>query len=253
MALSGLPFEDRIQKAADLGLRNVEFWFTDASYRGTPDHLAAIAQRSGVTITNTVIGAPDGSIGGGLTNPANRKQWLDRARMTLAFTREAQIPATIVCTGNVVPGMSDDAMMASVVEGLKPTVALAEEAGVTLMLEPLNTAHDHPGYWLTSSDRGAEICRRLNSSRLKLLFDCYHMQIMEGDLLVHIERNLDVIGHFHMAGVPGRNEVYNGEVNYPYIIDKVRAMGYDGVFGLEYAPSIDDDASIKATLKHLGA
>jgi hydroxypyruvate isomerase len=251
MALLDLPFEDRIANAAELGLRNVEFWFTDASYRGTPEHLAAVAARHGVTITNTVIGAPDGSIGGGLTNPANRGQRLERARMTLAFTRAAGIPATIVCTGNDVPGTSDDAMMDSVIEGLKPTVALAEEAGITLLLEPLNTAHDHPGYWLTSSERGAEICRALNSERMKLLFDCYHMQIMEGNLLVHIERNLDVIGHFHMAGVPGRNEVYNGEINYPYLLKKIREMGYRGRFGLEYAPSTDDETSIKKTLEHL--
>lgn len=252
MALTGLPFEERIQKAADLGLRNVEFWFTDGSYLGQPDALAALAQRSGVKITNTVIGSPDGSIGGGLTNPEHRQQWLDRVRRTLAFTKEAGIPATIVCTGNVVPGMGDDAMMASVIEGLKPTIALAEEAGVTLLLEPLNTAHDHPGYWLTSSDRGAEICRTLNSERLKLLFDCYHMQIMEGDLLVHIGRNLDVIGHFHLAGVPGRNEVYQSEIDYPYLIKQVLAMGYRGGFGLEYSPTVDHETSVYETLEYLG-
>ncbi len=251
MALTGLPFEQRIAKAAGLGLRHVEFWFVDKSYRGTPERLAAIAQQHAVTITNTVIGSPDGSIGGGLTNPANREEWIERARMTIAFTREAQIPATIVCTGNVVSGMTSEETLASVVEGLKSTVELAEKADVTLLLEPLNTACDHPGYWLTSSDLGAQICRRLGSKRMRLLFDCYHMQIMEGNLLQHIERNLDVIGHFHMAGVPGRHEVQQGEVNYPYLIEKVTGMGYRGVFGLEYAPSIDDEASIEETMKHL--
>jgi hydroxypyruvate isomerase len=252
MALTGLPFEERIAKAADLGLKNVEFWFVDWSYKGTADHLANLAERNGVKITNTVIGAPDGSIGGGLTDPANREQWLERARMTIDFTRDAGIPATIVCTGNVVPGMSDEAMMESVVEGLKPTVALAEEAGVTLLLESLNTHRDHAGYWLASSDRGAEICRKLNSDRMRLLFDCYHMQIMEGNLLEHIERNLDVIGHFHMAGVPGRHELFLGELNYPYIVKRAQELGYKGIIGLEYAPSMDDETSIKETLKHMG-
>ncbi|MCC6486465.1 MAG: TIM barrel protein [Candidatus Hydrogenedentes bacterium] len=252
MALTKLPFEERIAKAAELGLQYVEFWFVDMTYQGSPGRLAELARKNNVTITNTVIGAPDGSIGGGLTDPARREDWLERARMTIAFTREAQIPASIVCTGNVVPGMSDDEMFESVVEGLKPTVELAEQAGVTLMLEPLNTHCDHAGYWLTSSDRGAEICRRLNSPRMKLLFDCYHMQIMEGNLLQHIERNLDVIGHFHMAGVPGRHELYEGEVNYSYLVKKVTDMGYQGVFGLEYAPSKDDEVSIKETMKHLG-
>ena len=137
-------------------------------------------------------------------------------------------------------------------KGLKPTVELAEEAGVTLLLEPLNTVRDHPGYWLASSDLGAEICRALNSDRMRLLFDCYHMQIMEGNLLQHIERNLDVIGHFHMAGVPGRHELYRSEVDYPYLVKQSEALGYQGVFGLEYSPSIDDETSIRETLRHLG-
>jgi len=252
MALAKLPFEDRLRTAADLGFTNVEMWFVDMSYNGTPDALAKLAEQNGLTITNTVIGAPDGSIGGGLTDPANRAQWLDRARMTIAYTRNAGIPATIVCTGNIVEGMSDEQMMASVLDGLKPTIEMAGAAGVTLLLESLNTTRDHPGYWLTSSDRGAEICRTLGSNRMRLLFDCYHMQIMEGDLVTHIERNLDVIGHFHAAGVPGRHELYNGEVNYPFVLAEIERLGYQGVFGLEYEPAVDDETSLRKTLEYLG-
>ena len=252
MALGKLPFEDRLKRAAALGFTNVEMWFVDMSYKGTPDALAKLAEQNGLTITNTVIGAPDGSIGGGLTNPANRAQWLERAKTTIEYTRAARIPATIVCTGDLVEGMTDEQMMSSVIEGLKPTVEMAEGAGVTLLLEPLNTSRDHPGYWLTSSDRGAEICRSLGSDRMRLLFDCYHMQIMEGDLVTHIERNLDVIGHFHSAGVPGRHELYNGEINYPFLLAQIKKLGYTGVFGLEYEPSIDDEVSLKKTLEHLG-
>ncbi len=252
MALGKLPFEDRLKKAAALGFTNVEMWFVDMSYKGTPDALAKLAEQNGLTITNTVIGAPDGSIGGGLTNPAHRAQWLERAKATIEYTRAARIPATIVCTGDLVEGMTDEQMMESVVEGLKPTVEMAERAGVTLLLEPLNTTCDHPGYWLTSSDRGAEICRTLGSDRMRLLFDVYHMQIMEGDLVTHIERNLDVIGHFHSAGVPGRHELYNGEINYPFVLAEIEKLGYTGVFGLEYEPSVDDETSLKKTLEHLG-
>lgn len=252
MALTDRPFADRFQAAADAGFGKVEMWFVrDFSYAGTPAALAALAAKAGVAITNTVIGAPDGGIGGGLTDPNRRAQWLDRARMTLEFTREAGIPATIVCTGNTVPGMTQKAMRASVVEGLKATVEMAEAAGVTLLLEPLNTRYDHPGYWLSSSDEGAALCREMGSARMKMLFDCYHMQIMEGDLLAHIERNLDVIGHFHLAGVPGRHEPADGEINYPYLLRKVRESGYVGIFGLEYAPTGDHVASVAATREYL--
>jgi len=251
MAFRKLPFEERIERAAALGFTNVEMWFVDMSFKGKGDELAKIARENNVKITNTVIGAPDGSIGGGLTNPANREQWLERTRLTLEFNKAAQIPATIVCTGNVVDGMNDEQMMWSVMDGLKATVELAEDAGITLLLEPLNTTYDHPGYWLTSSNKGGEICRELGSARMKMLYDCYHMQIMEGDLVKHIERNINVIGHFHSAGVPGRNELYKGETNYPFVMNRIEELGYKGIFGLEYMPSIDDEESLRETLKYL--
>jgi hydroxypyruvate isomerase len=251
MAFAKLPFEDRIRKAADCGLRNVEMWFVDKSFKGKPEQLAKLADTHDVTITNTVIGSPDGSIGGGLTNPANRKKWLARAAMTIEFTRQAGIPATIICTGNEVKGMSYSKMLASVIAGLKPTVEIAEKFGVTLLLEPLNTRYDHPGYFLTSSDAGADICRKIGSPRMKLLFDCYHMQIMEGDLVNHIKRNIDVIGHFHSAGVPGRHELYQGEIDYPFLTAQIESMGYQGLFGLEYQPSIDHEESVRKTVAYL--
>ena len=215
--------------------------------------MAGIAQRHGVRITNTVVGSPDGSVGGGLANPANRDAWLARAAMTIDFTKAAGIPATIVCTGDVIPGLSDEQMHHSVVEGLKPTVALAEEAGIDLLIEPLNSTYDHPGYWLTSSDVGAEICRHLDSDRMRLLFDCYHMQIMEGDLIQHIERNIDVTGHFHSAGVPKRHEPYMGEINYPFVVQEIRRLGYQGIFALEYAPTLEHETSVRHSLEYLQA
>ena len=251
MALTSLPFADRIRKAAELGFKHIEMWFVDGSYQGLPGELARVAREHQVKITNTVIGAPDGSIGGGLTQPQNRAQWLERARLTFAFNQAAEIPATIVCTGNVVEGASVGQMAQSVLDGLRATVELAEKAGITLLLEPLNTAYDHPGYWLTSSDQGAELCRRIASNRLRLLFDCYHMQIMEGDLVNHITRNMDVIGHFHSAGVPGRHELFYSETNYPFVLSQIEQLGYQGVFGLEYAPSMSDEASLQQTLAYL--
>lgn len=252
MAFAADPFARRIAKAAKAGFKHVEMWFVDGSFQGTPEELASLTRRHGVNMTNTVIGAPDGSIGGGLTDPTNRRHWLDRAKMTLDFNSRAGIPATIVCTGNTVPGRTDRQIEASVLRGLEATLRLADDAGVTLLLEPLNTHYDHPGYWLTGSDRGAELCRKFQSPSLRLLFDCYHMQIMEGDLVNHIERNLDVIGHIHSAGVPGRHELFRGETDYPYLLDALWRMGYRGVFALEYMPSMADATSLRKTLTHLG-
>ena len=252
MALTSLPFEGRVKTAARLGFKNVEIWWVDSVFKGTPDQLAKLAQANGVTITNTVINAPDGSVGSGLTDPRKSKDaWLERARMTINYTKEAQISNTIFLTGNRVPDLTDGQMLESVIEWTKPVVDMAEKAGVTLLLEPLNDKYDHPGHWLTSSDLGAEICRRIGSKRLRMLFDCYHMQIMEGDLVNHIKRNIDVIGHFHSAGVPGRHEVFTGETNYPFVLSQIEQLGYQGVFGLEFAPSMNDEVSLTQTLAHL--
>jgi hydroxypyruvate isomerase len=252
MALTSLPFEDRVKTAARLGFKNVEIWWVDSVFKGTPGQLAKLAQDSGVTITNTVINSPDGSVASGLTDPRKSKDaWLKRAQMTIDYTKAAQIPNTIFLTGNRVPDLTDRQMLESVIEWTKPVVDMAEKAGVTLLLEPLNDKYDHPDHWLTSSDRGAEICRKIGSKRLQILFDCYHMQVMEGDLVNHIKRNIDVIGHFHMAGVPGRHEVFTGETNYPFVLGQIEQLGYQGVFGLEFAPSLNDEVSLTQTLAYL--
>ena len=124
---------------------------------------------------------------------------------------------------------------------------------MNLWLEPLNDLVDHADYFCTGSDAGADLCRELESPRMKLIFDCYHMQIMEGDLLGHIKRNLDVIGHFHSAGHPGRHELWLGETNYPFVVKEIEAMGYDGVFSLEYFPTLESGESLRKALQYLAA
>jgi len=256
------PFLDRIAAVGKAGVKFAEMWFTDMTwYAGGmnqddvkhPDKVRAAAAKAGVTLTNAVIGSPDGSIGGGLTDAKNRRAWLARAKDTLTFCREAGVGAAIVCTGNVVKGMPLPRQRRNVLDGLAATAELAEKLKVNLWLEPLNDKVDHPDYFLTSSDEGAALCREVGSSRLKLLFDCYHMQIMEGDLCGHIRRNLDVIGHFHSAGHPGRHELWLGETNYPAVIEEIKKSGYPGIFAFEYLPTLPPAESLQRTLQYLSA
>jgi hydroxypyruvate isomerase len=209
------------------------------------------ADKAGMTLTNAVIGSPDGGIGGGLTDPSKRSQWLARVEQTLAFCRDANVGAAIVCTGNVIPGRTSKQMRSSVIDGLKATLPLAERYGVDLLLETLNDKIDHANYFLTSSDESADLCRQIGSPRLKLLFDCYHMQIMEGDLCGHIKKNIDVIGHFHSAGHPGRHELWLGETNYPFLVQQIGKLGYEKVFALEFSPTLVPAESLRKTLSHL--
>ncbi|MDI6774609.1 MAG: TIM barrel protein [Verrucomicrobiota bacterium] len=253
MFFTDRPFLDRIEAAGKAGYKFAEMWFTDmtawkdgmrSNDPKDPAKTRAAAEKAGVVLTNAVIGSPDGGIGGGLTNPANRKQWLARANQTLEFCRAAGIGAAIVCSGNRVDGKTTRQTRKSVVTGLERTVKKAEKFGVDLLLEPLNDKTDHPGYFLTSSEEGAAICREIGSPRLRLLFDCYHMQIMEGDLCGHIRKNLDIIGHMHSGGHPGRHELWLGETNYPFLVKQIDAMGYSGVFALEYLPTLESAESL---------
>ncbi len=260
MVFTDRPFLDRIALAADAGFSYGEMWMGDfAPVAGATDaraskqaaHVRAAAEKAGMTITSAVIGSPDGRLGGGLTDAARRAEWLQRTDATLAYCREANIGAAIVCTGNRVKGLSPSQMRTNVLDGLKATAEKAEKAGVNLWLEVLNDKVNHPDYFLTQSDEGGALCREVNSPRLKLLFDCYHIQIMEGDLTGHLRKNMDVIGHIHSAGHPGRHELWLGETNYPFLVRQLEEMGYKGVFALEYMPTLPSAESLRKTLQYL--
>lgn len=244
------PLGERFKRVAEIGFRNVEFWLAERACPD-PEELARLADAAGVRVTSLVLSSPDGGVGGGLTDPSRRDELLDRTRACFDYARAAGIGAAIICTGNRIDGADEAAMRRSIVEGLRAAAELAESAGVTLLLEALNDVHDHPGYWLTSSDTGAELCREVGSERLRLLYDAYHMQIVEGDLAVHIERNLDMIGHVHVAGVPGRHEPDVGEINYAFLVEHLRRLGWRGVTALEYKPTVDHEASLRRSLSQL--
>ena len=138
-----------------------------------------------------------------------------------------------------------DSQKSLLIENLKRVADICEKEDVIVVLEPLNSLYDHKGYYLDSSYIGFEIVKAVNSPAIKILYDCYHMQIMEGNLVNSILTNIDFIGHFHSAGVPGRNELHCGETNYPFVIEAADKAGYDRYFGFEYWPTYDNQASLK--------
>ncbi len=127
----------------------------------------------------------------------------------------------------------------SLIQGLKACAALAEEKDIILMLEPLNVRVDHKEHFLWSSDETVEILKEVDSSHVKMLFDIYHQQITEGDLIRRIREYMPYISHFHTAGNPGRHELYRSEIDYRAVISAIDETGYDGYIGLEYFP-LDD-------------
>jgi hydroxypyruvate isomerase len=246
---TGLATERRIEKIARAEYSAVEFWFHDATFDGkdcsrnqpkNASSLAAACSKCGVVINNMVVNAPDGSFGGAPVKASDRGRYLERLEEVIEFAGSLGCRKAITCSGNLQPGLSRARMRGNLEKALGEAAAIARKRNFTLLLEPLNTHVDHPGYYLDSSVEGAELVRAIRSPNLQLLYDVYHMQIMEGNVIANIEKNIDIIGHFHSAGVPGRGEHFTGELNYPQILRRIDALGYKGRFGLEYFPKIKD-------------
>ena len=129
---------------------------------------------------------------------------------------------------------------------LKTLAAIAEKANVTLALEGLNTTIDHPGNFLTSTKEAAELIRLVNSSYLKILYDVYHMQIMEGNIINTLNEYIDAIGYIHIADVPGRHEPGTGEINFTNVMKTLKKLKYDGIIGFELAPLHDSKKAVRS-------
>jgi hydroxypyruvate isomerase len=131
---------------------------------------------------------------------------------------------------------------------LKSLAATAEAANITLVLEALNTLVDHPGNFLTFTKDAAELIRVINSSNIKILYDIYHMQIMEGNLIDTLKAYIDAIGYIHVADVPGRHEPGTGEINFANVMSVLKELDYDGIVGFELNPEGDSAAAARAIL-----
>lgn len=159
---------------------------------------------------------------------------------------EAIAYATKIGTRNihVMAGFaSGDAAHACFVANLRYACERAAEAGITILIEPLNH-YDAPGYFLATTAQAEVIMAEVGAPNLRLMFDCYHVQLMEGDLSHRLERLLPLIGHIQFASVPDRGAPDHGEVNYPFIFDKIAALGWQTPLGAEYKPGGDTDATL---------
>ena len=243
--LSDQPLLERAKRVHDAGFDAIEFWLYDSGGDRRIGELADYCRSNGILINNIVVNTPDGRVGGSLVNPADRSKYLARLKDTIAVAKDIGCDKMITCTGNWREGVSAEEHRKSMVNTLKAASEIAYAEGVTLLLEVLNSLVDHPGYFLDSLDEGAAICREVGSPAVKMLFDIYHIQIMQGNIISRIEQNLDVIGHFHSAGVPGRHELDDGELNYPVILHKLDELGYQGCFGLEYWPKLPVEESLR--------
>jgi hydroxypyruvate isomerase len=177
-----------------------------------------------------------GGIKDGLNNKARHAEFLDAFRTNIQAAAEYKWPNVITMAGDRA-GIGDEEGMDNCQVVLKEAVKIAEDSGVTICMEMLNSKVDHAGYMCDNYAWAFELCRRVNSPRFKMLFDIYHMQIMDGDLIATIKKNIQHIGHFHTAGVPGRHELdENQEIYYPAVMRAIVETGYQGYVAHEYSP-----------------
>jgi hydroxypyruvate isomerase len=231
-----------IRKSAELGYTAVEAYFW------TNWDLNAVRKtldETGVEFLSLVV--PETR----MTDPAYRESWLNALR-------EACEAATILGAKRLITQVGNDTgaprekQHAAIVETLTLAKPILEQYGVTVMPEPLNTKVNHPGYYLTAADEAFAIVREVDSPYVKIVYDIYHQQITEGDIIPTVIKNLDCISHLHAAGHPGRHELWEGELNYKYIFDAIDKAGYTGACGLEYGALQNPVESLRRAMQMFG-
>ncbi|MGW2785113.1 hydroxypyruvate isomerase family protein [Streptomyces populi] len=215
---------DLLGLAASIGLEGVDF---------LPEELWPRARDLGLDL---VVVDGHESIDIGFNNRVHHADLSDQVLRALDRAVDAGVLNLSVMSGDT-GSATDEEAIAICAEGIAPLAQRAEQAGVGLLLEPLNTKVDHPGHQCRTTAWGAAVVDLVGSPALRLLYDVYHMQLMEGDLLRTISTHLDRIGHLHTAGVPGRQELdHRQEVNWPAIALLLRERGYGGFVGHEFIP-----------------
>jgi hydroxypyruvate isomerase len=200
-----------------------------------------VAHDAGLTVSMGYPSRREKFIETGFNNPANHALLLNELETALPLAARAGVPNLIAMFGNRDPARDDRAAIDSCVAGLAKIAPLAEQSRVTICVELLNSRIDHPGYQGDHTAFGVAVMKGVNSQRVKLLYDIYHMQIMEGDVIRTIRDNLQWIGHFHTGGVPGRHEIDGSqELDYRAVATAIADLGYAGYVAHEFIPTRAD-------------
>jgi len=184
----------------------------------------------------------------GLCDPKHQRSSIEQIAAAIEATADAGFQNVICFSGNA-RGIDRNTGIKNCVTALKEVVPLAEKKNVTLNMELLNSRVDHPDYMCDRSEWGIELCKQVASDRFKLLFDIYHMQIMEGDLIRTIQNHHQYFGHYHTAGNPGRHELdERQELYYPPIASAIADTGFSGYFAHEFIPTGEPRAGLAAAV-----
>jgi len=235
MMFAELDFFDRFEAAARAGFKGVEFLFP---YEHPKDRLVEALQRNG--LTQVLHNLPPGDWPAGERGlaclPGREGEFQDAVGRAIDYATALGCPQ-LHCMAGIPPRDADPQHVRRVlVENLRLASAQFKRAGIKLLVEMINT-RDMPGFYLNHTAQALDLLDEVGSDNAFLQYDCYHMQIMEGDLTPTIERHLDRIAHIQIADTPGRHEPGTGEINYPFVFAALDRMGYPGWVSGEYRPA----------------
>ena len=230
-----MDFTDAIYKIKELGFDAIETYDWKSL---NLDRVRAVCEETGVELLSMCTTEFR------MTDPAYREAWLAGLRESCEAAVRVGAKRLITQVGPDT-GAPREEQHSAIVETLKQAAPILDATGVTIMIEPLNTLYNHPGYYLWSAVEAFDIIREVDHPLVKVVYDIYHQQVMEGNIINNIVNNLDCIAHLHSAGHPGRIDLQFGENDYNYIFRKVDEAGYTGACGLEYHPTLEPAESLR--------
>jgi hydroxypyruvate isomerase len=235
----GKNFLEGMKTVKETGYQAYEFWlWWDKDIKAIEKAQKALGLEAAAFCTKFVS----------LLDPGLRGDYIKGLKETLEVAKYLECKTIISQVGYNLNDVSREAQYQSIVSGLKEAVPFLERADTVLVVEPLNVLVNHMGYFLSSSQEAFNIIDEVGSPNIKVLYDFYHQQITEGNLISTISANISKIGHFHAAGNPGRHEITSGEINYPEVFRAIQKTNYKGFIGLEYHPLNDATEGLKQVL-----
>jgi hydroxypyruvate isomerase len=247
-----LSLEQQMAKVAEAGYEGFEF----GDWRSAdPTAINRLKRKLGLECVCIVGNRGVNPVGMGLCNPAEREGFLAELKASTEAAKRFETTRVVILTGFKVPGMRREAQRSSVVEGLKRGHDVVAPHGVTMIVEPINTlapveplnptGDNHHRYFLDRASEAFAILKEVGSPYVKVLYDMYHVQIMEGYLIETIRKHIGDIAHFHVGDVPGRHEPGTGEIHYGNVFRAIRDTGFSDYVAMEYVPSKDAMATLR--------
>jgi hydroxypyruvate isomerase len=242
MLFNEVPFLDRFERAANAGFDAVEFLFPYA-YAAEEIRQRLEAHRLTLVLHNLPAGDWDAGERGMACHPDRVSEFREGVATAVVYARALGVKQLNCLAGITPAGVADDVLRQTFVENLRFAGAELKQAGLRLLIEPINT-FDIPGFYLNRTAQALSILDEVGANNAFVQYDLYHAQRMEGELAATMARHLPRIGHIQLADNPGRHEPGSGEINYPFLFAHLDRIGYAGWIGCEYKPATTTEAGL---------